>query len=106
MTDATDLEQPSTQTNDRQILSVGDHVHDLENLAQAPLVAERTPIPAHDYIVGETSTTVVDIHPEYDSDDEIFPIAHPQPPITDLLTYPVSCARLDPITLLPGGADR
>jgi hypothetical protein len=59
--------------------------------------------------VGDTTTTIAHIHPEYDPDDEIFLIAHPQPSITDptnLLTYPVPRTRLELITPLSGGADR
>ncbi|WP_306055613.1 hypothetical protein [Natronococcus wangiae] len=109
MTDTTDLEQPSNQTTDKPTLYVGDHVRDRENPAQTLLIAERTTTPAHDYTVGDTSTTVADIHPEYDPDDDIFLVAHPQPSITeltDLLTYPVPRARLELVTPLPGGADR
>jgi hypothetical protein len=109
MTGTTDLEHPSNQTNDNPTLYVGDHVRDVENPAQTLLIAERTITPAHAYTVGETSTTVADIHPEYDPDEKIFLVAHPQPTITeltDLLTYPVPRARLELVTPLPGGADR
>jgi hypothetical protein len=90
-------------------LAVGDHVRDLENPGQTILVAERTTTPAHAYTVGDTTTTIADIHPEYDPDDEIFLVAHPQPSITDPndpLTYPVPRTRLELITPLSGGADR
>lgn len=109
MADTTDLEQPFNQPNDSPPLYVGYHVRDLETPAQTLLVAEHTTAPAHDYTVGEITTTVADIHPEYDSVDEIFLIAHPQPTITnpiDLLTYPVPRTRLEVVTPLSGGADR
>lgn len=109
MTDTTDLEYPAPQPNDNPTLYVGDHVRDVENPAQTLLVAERTTTSAHAYTVGDTSTTVADIHSEYDSDEEIFLVAHPQPTITeltDLLTYPVPRARLELVTPLSRGADR
>ncbi|WP_306061319.1 hypothetical protein [Natronococcus wangiae] len=99
----------SANTDTQPTPYVGDHVHDVENPVQTLLVAERTTTPAHTYTIGETTTTVADIHPEYDPDNEIFLVAHPQPTITeltDLLTYPVPRARLELVTPLSGGADR
>ncbi len=92
-------------TDDTLALHVGDHVRDREDPTQHLLVAGLTDTPANEYCIGGTTTTVADVHPEYDPTDEIVKVAYPRAAATrleELIVGPVPRGRLKLLTRIQG----